>query len=173
MAYQRARKVQGKMEQMVLFSQVIKKANTAVEMIQLFEPTALQYHPDGYYLAFSGGKDSVAIYGLAQMAGVKFKAHYHLTTVDPPELVYFIRNQYPDVIIDPPEITMWNLIEKKQFPPMRTGRYCCEVLKRTRRHGIFHNYGSSVGRKLETSQETRRGNCKTQKKQTVRDLPEL
>ena len=139
------------MEQMVLFSQVIKKANTAVEMIQLFEPTALQYHPDGYYLAFSGGKDSVAIYGLAQMAGVKFKAHYHLTTVDPPELVYFIRNQYPDAY--------WQILLRS--------------IKRTRRHGIFHNYGSSVGRKLETSQETRRGNCKTQKKQTVRDLPEL
>lgn len=115
----------------------------------------------------------MAIYGLAQMAGVKFKAHYHLTTVDPPELVYFIRNQYPDVIIDPPEITMWNLIEKKTVPANAYWQILLRSIKRTRRHGIFHNYGSSVGRKLETSQETRRGNCKTQKKQTVRDLPEL
>ena len=69
----------------------------------------------------------MAIYGLGPDGWCEIKAHYHLTTVDPPELVYFIRNQYPDVIIDPPEITMWNLIEKKQFPPMRTGRYCCEV----------------------------------------------
>lgn len=125
------------MEQMAVFSQIIKKANSAIELIQLFEPTALQYHPDGYYLTFSGGKDSVVIYALAKMAGVKFKAHYHLTTVDPPELVYFIRQHYPDVVIDPPEITMWDLIVKKQFPPTRTVRYCCDILKERRGTGCF------------------------------------
>jgi len=39
----------------------------------------------GYYLAFSGGKDSIALYRLAEMAGVKFDAHYSMTTIDPPE----------------------------------------------------------------------------------------
>ncbi len=86
--------------------------------------------PAGYYLAFSGGKDSLVIYHLAKMAGVRFEAHYHLTTVDPPELVSFIRRKYPDVIIDRPPITMWNLIVKKQLPPYRNARYCCSVLYR-------------------------------------------
>ena len=98
------------------------KVAIAIERLQEFEPA------EGYYLAFSGGKDSQTIYHLAQMAGVKFDAHYHLTTVDPPELVYFIREQYPDVIIDRPEKTMWELVEKKGFPT-RLARWCCSELK--------------------------------------------
>ena len=61
------------------------KAEIAIARLQNFEP------PDGYYLAFSGGKDSVTILALAKQAGVKFDAHYHYTTCDPPELVQFIR----------------------------------------------------------------------------------
>lgn len=101
------------------------------------EAAALAMNPAGYYLAFSGGKDSLVIYHLAKMAGVRFEAHYHLTTVDPPELVHFIRRNYPDVIIDYPPITMWNLIIKKQLPPYRNARYCCSVLKETGGEGRF------------------------------------
>ena len=32
--------------------------------------------PEGYYLAFSGGKDSCVIKKLAGIAGVKYDAHY-------------------------------------------------------------------------------------------------
>ena len=54
------------------------KVQTAIERLRAFEPE------DGYYLAFSGGKDSQCIYHLAEMAGVKFDAHYRITSVDPP-----------------------------------------------------------------------------------------
>lgn len=99
------------------------KIKKAIDRLQAFEP------PEGYYLAFSGGKDSQCIYHLAKEAGVKFDAHYNLTTVDPPELVYFIREQYPDVIIDKPEMSMWKLIIKNNCPPTRTQRWCCRELK--------------------------------------------
>lgn len=66
--------------------------------------TMLQAHvpQDGtvYLGAFSGGKDSVAIYELAKMAEVEVEWHYHFTTIDPPELVQFIKTVYPDVIFD-------------------------------------------------------------------------
>lgn len=89
-----------------------------------------EYEPDdGYFLAFSGGKDSVVVYALARAAGVAFDAHYHVTTVDPPELVHFIRREYPGVIFEHPEMTMWQLIVKKRYPPTRIARYCCEYLK--------------------------------------------
>lgn len=117
------------MEQYILFDELEKKEARAMALFRLFEDTAIRYHPDGYYLAFSGGKDSVVIYALAKMAGVRFKAHYHMTTVDPPELVRFIRSSFPEVSTDYPEYSMWNLIVKKQIPPVRTARYCCEVLK--------------------------------------------
>lgn len=104
------------------------KVEVAIERLRTFEP------PEGYYLAFSGGKDSVVIKALADMAGVKYDAHYHLTSVDPPELVQFVKT-FPDVAIDKPrypdgkQITMWNLIQKKHMPPTRIVRYCCEELK--------------------------------------------
>ena len=99
------------------------KVQKAIQRIQTFEPS------DGYFLAFSGGKDSQCIYHLAQEAGVKFEAHFHLTSVDPPEVVCFIRDNYPDVIVDRPRMTMWQLIVKKKFPPTRRIRYCCSELK--------------------------------------------
>jgi phosphoadenosine phosphosulfate reductase len=94
----------------------------ALDMLREFEPE------DGYYLAYSGGKDSTVLLDLARRSGVRFDAHYNLTTVDPPELVYFIRAQ-PDVIVESPEETMWDLIVRKRFPPTRYARYCCEVFK--------------------------------------------
>lgn len=108
---------------------VVDKVQTAIDRLRAFEP------PDGYYVAFSGGKDSQCIYHLCKRAGVKFDAHYRVTSVDPPELVRFIREQYPDVEFEFPRdadgnvITMWNLIPRKKMPPTRLARYCCEVLK--------------------------------------------
>ncbi|MBO5449407.1 MAG: phosphoadenosine phosphosulfate reductase family protein [Ruminococcus sp.] len=105
-----------------------EKEQKAIERLKLFEP------PDGYYLAYSGGKDSDCIKILAQLAGVKFEAHHNLTTVDAPETVYYVRSQ-PDVIIDKAldangnQITMWNLILKNLMPPTRLARYCCSELK--------------------------------------------
>jgi phosphoadenosine phosphosulfate reductase len=101
----------------------IDRVAISIERLRCFEP------PEGYYLAFSGGKDSQVVYHLAREAGVKFDAHYSRTTVDPPELVRFIKKNYPDVIIEKPELTMFQLIEKKLIPPTRLVRYCCEYLK--------------------------------------------
>ncbi len=99
------------------------KVKIAIDRLQTFEP------PEGYYLAFSGGKDSQCIYHLAKEAGVKFDAHYNLTTADPPELVWFIKKNYPDVSRDRPKETMWQLIPRKLMPPTRLARYCCQELK--------------------------------------------
>lgn len=100
-----------------------KRIHDAIERLKIFEPEA------GYYLAFSGGKDSVVLKTLAQMAGVKFDAHYNVTTVDPPELVRFIKDEHPDVIFERPEKTMWELIKSHGMFPTRLIRYCCAELK--------------------------------------------
>ena len=101
----------------------IDKVKQAIQYFKSFEPE------EWYFLAFSGGKDSVVIKRLAEMAGVKFDAHYSVTSVDPPELVRFIKSM-PDVQRDIPAyadgrpITMWNLIPRKKMPPTRLIRYC-------------------------------------------------
>lgn len=108
---------------------ISNKLDQAIARLKMFEP------PEGYYVAFSGGKDSQCIYHLCQQAGVKFDAHYRCTSVDPPELIRFIREHYPDVEFEYPRdedgkrITMWNLITKKMMPPTRIARYCCKELK--------------------------------------------
>lgn len=105
------------------------KVQVAIDRLKTFEP------PEGYYLAFSGGKDSVVIKALADMAGVKYDAHYNHTSVEPPELVQFVREHHKDVEIEwhrdkeGNRITMWNLIPKQSFPPTRIARYCCQELK--------------------------------------------
>jgi phosphoadenosine phosphosulfate reductase len=71
------------------------------------------------------------------MAGVRFDAHFNFTTVDPPEVVKFIRTEYPDVSIDRPRKTMWELIENKRMPPTRIVRYCCGELKERGGEGRF------------------------------------
>lgn len=102
--------------------------DVAIERLKAFEPK------EGYYLAFSGGKDSVVIKKLADMAKVKYDAHYTVTSVDPPELVRFVKS-FPDVHFDFPKddagkpITMWNLIASNSIPPTRRSRYCCAELK--------------------------------------------
>ena len=113
----------------------LDKVETAIKRIQTFEP------PEGYYLAFSGGKDSVVVKKLMDMAGVKYDAHYNITSVDPPELVQFVKT-FPDVSRDHQywkedgmfhkagdPITMWNLIPERKMPPTRLVRYCCSHLK--------------------------------------------
>ena len=108
-----------------------EKVKRAIKNLQAYEPE------EGYYMAFSGGKDSVTLKALADMAGVKYEAVYRVTSVDPPELVRFIKNEHPDVIREVPRdrdgnpITMWNLIPKRLMPPTRVVRYCCSSLKET------------------------------------------
>lgn len=100
----------------------IDKVAIAIDRIRAFEP------PEGYYVAFSGGKDSVVILDLVKRAGVKFDAHYNMTTVDAPELVQFVKT-FPDVHISRPEKNMWKLIVENGMPPTRRIRYCCKNLK--------------------------------------------
>jgi phosphoadenosine phosphosulfate reductase len=107
----------------------VDKIKKSIDRLKAFEP------PEGYYLAFIGGKDSQCIYHLAKEAGVNFDAHYNLTTVDPPELVRFIKTNYPDVSIDLPKESMWKLIEKKGLPT-RLKRWCCTELKERGGEGI-------------------------------------
>lgn len=98
------------------------KVEVAIMRLQEFMPR------EGYYLAFSGGKDSNVIYDLAVKANVKFDTHYNITGIDPPELVYFIREHYTGILYEKPLETIWHLIERKGLP-RRNARFCCEYLK--------------------------------------------
>lgn len=147
------------------------KLDVAIQRLKTFEP------PEGYHVAFSGGKDSQCIYHLCKMAGVKFRAVYRVTSVDPPELIYFIREHYPDVIFDVPHdangkrISMWSLIVKYKIPPMRQIRYCCAQLKETAGDGAVTvtgvRWAESTRRKMNHGVADIRGKSKTTQKKAT------
>lgn len=97
------------------------------------------------YVAFSGGKDSVAVYGICKLAAERLGIdildmcdfHYNITNVDPPELVMFIKREFPFVVRDLPKKTMWQLIIQKKIAPTRIVRYCCSELKERGGKGHF------------------------------------
>lgn len=122
-------------------SELAEKVRSAIENVRSFQ--SLAQRRGGYYLAFSGGKDSVVTKAIMDMAGVPYEAFYRVSSVDPPELVSFVKQYHKDVHVEIPHddndrpITMWSLIPKKKTPPTRVARYCCEFLKESGGDGRF------------------------------------
>lgn len=107
-----------------------EKIKHSVELLRKAEKLALAYSPnEGSYLSFSSGKDSQCLYHIAKIAGVKFKAHMGLTSVDPPEVIKFCRKHYPDVDMIKPKISIYNQARKEGMLPTRLIRWCCRVYK--------------------------------------------
>ncbi len=105
-----------------------QKIADGILLLQEFESSALEYSQDGYYLCFSGGKDSVVVKDIAIKSGVKFTSNYSVTTIDPPELTRFIKHHHPDVIWHRPKVPMMKMVEKNGLPSMFS-RWCCRLYK--------------------------------------------
>ena len=107
-----------------------RKMDHTIELLQKAERLALTYDKeDGFYLAFSAGKDSQALYHMAELAGVKFKGHVNWTSVDPPQVIRFKRKYYPEVVEHKPKKSIYDLaIDRGILPSMRI-RWCCADLK--------------------------------------------
>jgi phosphoadenosine phosphosulfate reductase len=111
-----------------------ERVERAIDLLRSHEAEAISRKPDdGYWLAFSGGKDSIVIKHLAQVAGVKLRAVYNQTTIDPPELVRFIKRHHSDVEWNRPRRNFFKALADSHGLPSRLNRWCCEELKE--RHG--------------------------------------
>lgn len=78
-------------------------------------------------VAFSGGKDSQCCYHLCQEAGIEFTAQYSITRFEPPELLQFIRANYPDCVFRMAfNSTLVDQIAANGLPN-RWVRWCCDV----------------------------------------------
>lgn len=95
----------------------------AMDFLREHEP------PEGYFVGFSGGKDSIVSLELCRMAGVKHQAFYSCTRIDPPEMYRFIRNEYPDVTWLYPKFSIFDGIHL-YGPPYKNRRWCCDHLKK-------------------------------------------
>lgn len=106
------------------------KIDYSVDLLRRSEEMALRLDPEnGFYLAFSGGKDSQVLYHIAKMAGVRFKAHMSLTSVDPAEVIRFVKHNYPDVELIKPKMSIYDMAIKKHFLPTMRFRWCCAEYK--------------------------------------------
>lgn len=106
------------------------KMQKSVELIKKAEKLSLLYDAqDGFFLAFSGGKDSQALYHITELAGVKFKAHFSPTTVNPPQVIRFIHQQYPDCVFGKVKKNIYDTAVERQMLPTRVIRWCCAEYK--------------------------------------------
>lgn len=107
-----------------------KKIEYSINLVRKAEKIAVAYDAEnGFFLAFSGGKDSQALYHIAELAGVRYKAHFSPTSVDPPQVIRFIHNHYPDVEFMPIKRNIYDLaVDKTILPSMRI-RWCCAEFK--------------------------------------------
>ena len=134
------------------------KIKSAIVLLQLHAGIAESMSADGYWLAYSGGKDSDVILELAKMAGVKYRPVYNVTTIDPPELVRYIKREHQEVEFNRPEKAMLTMLAEDNScgPPTRLARWCCEKYKEHGGDGMANVIGvraaESTRRKLTWKQ---------------------
>ena len=96
----------------------------AIGFLRAHEPS------EGYFMGFSGGKDSITALELCRMAGVKHQAFYSCTGIDPPEMYAFIRKHYTEVIWMHPKTSFYDYIQIASPPMIPFRRWCCNHLKK-------------------------------------------
>ena len=118
-----------------------QKIEKSIKILRLAAKMSVEYYHAPLIVTYSGGKDSDVLLNLALDAGIQFEALNSHTTVDAPQTVDHIREVFADLeqrgikaTIKMPTFkgkptSMWKLIEEKGFPPTRTIRYCCQILK--------------------------------------------
>ena len=107
-----------------------RKIEYSIDLIRKAEKMALRLDPEnGFYNTFSGGKDSQCLYHVVKLAGVKAKTHMNLTSVDPPEVIRFVKHHYPDVELIKPRMSIYDMTKRKHFLPTRRFRWCCAEFK--------------------------------------------
>ena len=143
----------------------------SIRLLRKAQKLALTYDgDDGFFLAFSGGKDSQALYHVAKLAGVRFRAHMNFTSVDPPQVIRFVRTCYPDVITHAPVKSIFALaVDRGILPSMRI-RWCCADLKESAGAGKVTLIGI---RKQESTRRAKRHEIEVSNKQFSGDFDQF
>ena len=147
------------------------KLEHSVTLLRKAEGLAKMYdNDDGFFLAFSGGKDSQALYHVTKMAGVLFKGHFSPTSVDPPDLIRFIKNEYPSVEWGHLDFSIYQrAVERRILPTMRV-RWCCADFKETAGAGKVTLIGI---RKEESARRAKRHEVEVSNKKFSGSLDEF
>lgn len=105
--------------------QLQKKVDFAIRLLQGAEKMAEKVGQP-VEICYSGGKDSDVILELARMSGIKYRAIYKNTTIDPPGTIKHALDNGCEIMR--PKSNFLELISEKGFPSRRY-RFCCSSLK--------------------------------------------
>ena len=134
---------QSRAEQSLSLSEKIELSKRS---LKLASDMSREYYNAPLILCYSGGKDSSCLLSLAEscLDNTEYEVMYSHTSVDYPESVYFIREEFERLqnkgvkaTVNYPKDkngnheTMWTLIPKINMLPTRLVRRCCETLKET------------------------------------------
>lgn len=105
------------------------KVERSIALMRKAEKLSLAMQPNlGFYVGFSGGKDSQVVLELVKMAGVKYKAFHNVTTNDYADNIRFIKSHYPEVEFVVPKVSFLKLVERWGAPSVQR-RWCCRIFK--------------------------------------------
>lgn len=96
-----------------------KKVDRAIRLLQSIKADEIE-------LSYSGGKDSDVILELAKMAGIKYRAIYKNTTIDPPYTIAHVKSKGVEIVR--PKKTFATIVRENGLPS-RYFRFCCKYLK--------------------------------------------
>lgn len=102
-----------------------EKIQSAYKILRLAEKEA-QAKGEAVEIAYSGGKDSDVLLQLAKESGIKYRAIYKNTTIDPKGTIEHIRAMGAEII--QPKQSFFKLIERRGYPSFLR-RFCCDELK--------------------------------------------
>jgi len=102
----------------------VDKVEESIAFLREHEPE------EGYFVGFSGGKDSIVLYDLVKRSGVKAFPYYNQVGIEPPELLKFIKETYPEVKIMRPKEGFFRILRRTGFYPTMWRRWCCDTLKK-------------------------------------------
>ena len=102
-------------------TELTKKVEQAIKLIQLAGADG-----EVVEVAYSGGKDSDVILELTKMAGIKYRAIYKNTTIDPPGTLAHVKEAGAEILR--PKKTFFDLV-RENGSPGRFSRFCCRYLK--------------------------------------------
>lgn len=119
----------------------VNKEQQAIERLRFAAQMSEAYYGQPLVITTSGGKDSDVWLYLAAVSGICYEVQHNHTSVDAPETVYHVREQFRRLelagvkctvnypVYKGVPVNMWTLIPQKLMPPTQTVRYCCAVLK--------------------------------------------
>lgn len=106
----------------MITEQLQKKIDRAVKLLQ----SVANGYDGEIEVAYSGGKDSDVILQLAKESGIRYRAVYKNTTIDPSGTIAHAKAMGAEVVR--PKETFFQIIARAGFPH-RNRRICCDVLK--------------------------------------------